>query len=313
MKLSLCLLSCVAVLTFLAGCEYKELCYDHSHVVWYRIIFDWSKSPDASPGSMSLYLFTKNGNKVSRYEFADRKGGVIPIQEGEYTALCLNSDTEGIYYRNTEKRTTFEVTTPTTTLMHGAAVPRAKGVGDERMSLEPDMLWCNHTDCLYVKRDIDGQSLTLYPQTGIHTYSITIHSVDNLEHVAQIYASISTMAGGILIGIGPDARTDERVTVPFGMVASPDKKSITGQVRTFGHCPSSVNSHKLVIYIVLDDGSKWYYTYDVTRQLHSAPDPQNVQIRLDTLPIPEPIGGGDGGGFVPDVDEWQDFEVDVNI
>lgn len=313
MKLLVGLLSCVAFLPFLTGCEQKELCYDHSHVVWYRSIFDWSESMDASPSSMSLYLFEANGDKVSHYEFPGCDGGTFYVQEGDYSALCLNNDTEALFYRNTERRATFEVTTPTTTLMYGASTPRAKGVENERVSLEPEMFWCDHTDYFHAERNIEGQSLTLYPQTGIHNYSITIHNVENLEHVAQISASISTMAGGILIGIGPEARTDEQVTVPFEMVVSPDNKSITGHVRTFGHCPSSSNTHKLVVYTILDDGSKWYYTYDVTRLLHSVPDPKNVHIRLDTLPIPEPIGGGNGGGFIPDVDEWHDIDIDIKI
>lgn len=52
------LLPCAAAL-MLAACQHKELCYDHSHVVSLNVVFDWSEAPDATPASMSLYLFPK--------------------------------------------------------------------------------------------------------------------------------------------------------------------------------------------------------------------------------------------------------------
>lgn len=95
---------------------------------------------------MSLYLFPQDGGKALRYEFAGHKGGKIRVPAGHYDALCLNSDTEGIYYRNTEKRTTFEVTiahdsTPVTPFFIGCALsklpPAPEGTKNERVALEP--------------------------------------------------------------------------------------------------------------------------------------------------------------------------------
>lgn len=67
----------------------------------------------------------------------------------------------------------------------------------------------------------------------------------------------------------------------------------------------------MTIYAVLADESKWYYTYDVTDQIHSAPDQRNVHIVLDGLPLPKPIVNG--GGFQPSVDEWQSVDVDIEM
>ena len=65
------------------------------------------------------------------------------------------------------------------------------------------------------------------------------------------------------------------------------------------------------MYAVLADDSKWYYTYDVTDQIHNAPDPRNVHIVLDGLPLPKPIVNG--GGFKPTVKEWQTVDVDIQM
>lgn len=78
----------------MVGCEHKELCHDHPHTTQLQVVFDWAKAPDASPKSMSLYLFPQDGGKALRYEFAGHKGGKIRVPAGHYDALCLNSDTE---------------------------------------------------------------------------------------------------------------------------------------------------------------------------------------------------------------------------
>lgn len=78
---------------------------------------------------------------------------------------------------------------------------------------------------------------------------------------------------------------------------------------TFGH--KAGNNHTLTVYAVLADGSKWYYAYDVTDQIHSAPDPRNVHIVLDGLPLPKPIVNG--GGFQPEVEDWQTVPIDIEM
>lgn len=59
----------------------------------------------------------------------------------------------------------------------------------------------------------------------------------------------------------------------------------------------------------MSDGSKNYYTFDVTRQVDDAADPRDVHIILDSLSLPKPIVNG--GGFQPVVDEWQNVEVEI--
>ena len=100
----------------------------------------------------------------------------------------------------------------------------------------------------------------------------------------------------------------ERVTIPFEMAKS-SETTLAGSVQTFGHCPSEQTTHTLIVYAVLADGSKWYYTYDVTDQIHSAPDQRDIRILLDGLPLPEP----NPAGFQPSVENWQAVDVDIEM
>ena len=94
---------------------------------------------------MSLYLFPAGGGEALRYEFTDCRGGMIRVPVGGYEALCLNSDTENVTYRNAECRETFEVTTRTADLLSGLSVlgvlsdgvPRVDGTENERVILPP--------------------------------------------------------------------------------------------------------------------------------------------------------------------------------
>ena len=116
-----------ALLVAATSCEHKELCLDHAHAVEVEVVFDWRNAPNAAPASMSLYLFPGDGEAL-RYDFTGRDGGTIRVPIGKYEALCLNSDTENIVYRNTERKGTFEVTTQTSPPLGGlppwACAPR---------------------------------------------------------------------------------------------------------------------------------------------------------------------------------------------
>lgn len=59
----------------------------------------------------------------------------------------------------------------------------------------------------------------------------------------------------------------------------------------------------------MTDGTKWYYTFDVTQQVDEAPDRRHVHLVIDGLSLPEPIG--EDSGFRPDVDGWTEENHDI--
>ena len=102
--------------------------------------------------------------------------------------------------------------------------------------------------------------------------------------------------------------------------------SYAGNIERKGYFPTLLRSdievgdnsllHLLTIYAILADGSKWYYTNDVTDQMHdsssSTPtDDNHIYIELDDLPVPKPIVNG--SGFQPTIDGWQGVEIEVGM
>lgn len=301
----------VAVLAvlLLTSCEHKDLCYDHYHNTKIQVVFDWKNAPDATPETMRLYLFPIDGGRPRTYEFIDYRGGHVNVPAGRYKALCVNSDTESVLYRGIDSFDSFEAYAPDGVLSVGAfLVPRAEGTSEERVAKSPDRLYSARLDDLTVELSKENQTVTLYPELSVCRYRVEIRNVSNLQYVSSdgIAGSLSGMSGGLLVG--RNELTSAPVTVPFEVI-SDGVSTLTADFLTFGQTGSSGPAHKLVIYVIMSDGSKNYYTFDVTRQVDEAADPRDVHILLDGLPLPKPIVNG--GGFQPAVDEWENIDIDV--
>lgn len=303
-----------AVSLTLASCEHKELCYDHSHIVPVNVVFDWTNAPDADPQSMEVYFYPKEGGTVQRFAFSGRDGGSVRLPYGDYDVLCLNTDLTATLYRGAEAWETFEVYTRDASLLEGMGVrtsgepPRAEGAENESCALEPDMLWTGRLENVTVTAT-ENQTVTLRPEQSVTRFTYRITNAENLDHVTSISGSLSGLSRGFFLGTA--VLDEECVTVPFA--AQSDRVStVTGGFLGFGHCPGGDEGtpHMFVIYAVLDDGSPWYYTVDVTDQVHDpAQKPRHIHIELDGLPLPTPITNG--SGMKPNVDDWQDVIVDL--
>ncbi len=117
------------------------------------------------------------------------------------------------------------------------------------------------------------------------------------------------MAEGYLNG--KRCASDDLVTMPFTLAISDDNTELRGQFLTFGECPNNKANHILTIYLFLSDGSKWYYSFDVTDQVRNAPDPRHVNIVVSGLVLPRPLQSD--AGLHPEVNDWQTETVDIKM
>ena len=294
------------------ACEHKELCYDHPHTATLHVEFDWQQAPDATPSLMEVYFFPRSGGQPQRFAF-HHTGGEVDLLPGTYDALCLNTGGSANRYRGTDTWSTFEVYTRDASLLEGMDVlvtaepPRPSGTEGQSGGLEPDSLWTACREELTVDVSAGKQTLVFTPRQVHTNFTFRITGAENLTHVKAISGSLSGLSRGYFVGT--ETYNEETVCVPFA--ARHDNSSeVTGSFR--GFCPDRTASglpHKFVIYILLDDGSSWYYTYDVTDQVNHAPDPRNIHLELDGLPLPAPVT--DEGGMNAGVDGWDNVEVDL--
>ena len=164
----------------------------------------------------------------------------------------------------------------------------------------------------------DELRLTLMPHEQVCYYTYEIRHVENLGGITQMCASLSGMSGSVFCAAEQVRR--EEVTLPFEASVG-DETTIEGEFLTFGHYDADTDvtraegdaeetPHKLVLYVWLKDGSKYYYTFDVTDQVDNAPEKRRVHIVIDGLTLPEPITGGD---MDVAVDDWIVVNEDITM
>ena len=333
------MISSLSLLLLVTACEHKELCYHHPHTAQLQVEFDWSYAPDAERNNevegMCLWFYpvdeagTQTGEPM-RYDLAGMKGGTVEIPVGRYQVLYYNNDYEVVQFRGVGDFWQQECYTREGSLFEPVfgnasySAPRAKGTEEERVVITPEMMWGDHAMNVDIREKglsywfvRDGETerttierdelrLTLMPHEQICRYTYEIRNVKNVGYVTQMSASLSGMSGSVCCA--SEQVEVEAVTLPFE--ASFDEQThIVGDFHTFGHHPENDERHKLALYVWLNDGSKWLYTFDVTGQVDEAPDKRRVHIVIDELSLPEPIG--DDSGFQPTVDGWIEEEEEI--
>ena len=315
----------ILFVAFVTSCErQQELCFNHEQHdrVSVDVTFDWSSAPEANPVSMSLYLYPNDGLPPIVYQFPGREGGRIMVVPGKYTALAINTDTEGIKLYNMDLLETFEIRLAETSNLQGLnvrsnIVPRAPGTETEDMMCSSDLIWrarINNVE-LYHSEPYPI-SIIMQPTEAVFQYSVLIRNVENIDCIHSMGASVSGMSESMFVSDG--SISDIAVTIPFDILPV-DKNTIKGSWITFGHCGHSrsrtgyedkSDKHYITVYAVLIDGTQWYQTFDITYQLHNLPDGQTLIDIDEGLHIPKVSPKGNGG-FNVSVDGWQTLPIDI--
>lgn len=326
---------CIVAIMIITSCEHKDLCYHHTHMTTVRVEFDWSKAPDATPEGMCVFFYPMEGEDapMRRIDFTGSTGGEIDIQKGRYCVQCYNNDTEAVLFWGTSEYVTHRGYTREgsvfESLFGSTAIyaPRAEEAEDERVVISPDMMWgCSSVDIEVTEKGVtylcqklpdndkgiantvtkDERVITLTPVELVCTYTYEIRKVKNLQYVTQMCGTLSGMSPSLLFS--SEELDRECVTIPFNGFVS-DETTIAGRFLVFGYHEENEGPNKLLLYVWFADGSKYYYVFDATDQVHGAPDKHHVHISLEGLDFPQPTDIE--SEFNPSVDGWLEIEDDI--
>ena len=308
------LLSILSLIVLISSCTHKGFCVYHPHKAIVTVEFDWNNAPEADPKGMCVMFYPIDGGDHLRYDFTGTNGGQIEITAGRSKVLCYNNDTEAVLFKGQndfESHTAYtrEGNIFETIFGNGHSVPK-KGSEEERVVICPDMMWGRCIEEVEIIEYTESV-ITLYPDELTSIYTYEIRNVKNLKHASQMCATLSGMSGSLCVSTR--SLGSESVTLPFE--ASFDNEStIYGRFLTFGHNEENADPHRMNLYVWMDDGQKLLYGSDsehfnVTDQIHDAPDKRRVHIVIDGLDLPMPIENGHG--FKPSVDDWDIIEGDI--
>lgn len=326
-----------AVAMMMATSCQKDLCNDHVHSTEIDVRFDWSLTKPDGAGAMYMVLMPIIGESMTRQEqtFANLDGGKMVAARGRYHAIALNRDgSDNEIYLDTYEgayattASTDVVSTKTFLGMKSAPLPAGSTSSDVRS--QPSPLYAD--TCSVFAVDNAHREHVMQPKALVDTIDVVVEGVENLEYVIGMSAAISGMNSGVSLSrLEP---MEGLCTVPMEMQAT-GATSIGGRMLTWGHCrgEQQKQQHVLTIYTMLVDGSKYYFNYDVSGQMHSVnpedpedpdnpegpegPDapkgqrpPGHIVIDIPKLPLPLPTHSG---GFQPEMGNWEEVEVDISM
>ena len=314
----------IAALSLLAGCQYKDLCYDHNHWAEVVVSFDWSQVVTEDVKSMTVLFYNMDnpGAEPVRYDYAGGTGGTARLDPGTYRVVGYNKDTETILFRSYTDVDSLEAFTRQSSIEEGSQIgrlgmPRAPGTESEPVILEPDPFFANEAqEPIVLEANDRSRPIVIAPEYRFTTMTININHVPNLQYTGQFGGTLSGLAAGRKVASGELSNSVATQAFPARVV---NDSTLQMEFRIFGHCPhyddGEANQHLLTIYAVLADNTQWYYTIDVTEKMHGAgweEGDEHVEITIDEgIPIPKPIVNG--SGFQPTIDGWQSIEIEVGM
>lgn len=288
----------------LCSCQHKELCFDHTHKVDIDVRFDWTDYPDAAPKTMVLQIFRPDGSWYTTEEFVSREGGRLRIEAGEYKFLFHNGTMSSLVERGNNYYE-YELTTKSQSLLSpmGKAdsqnVPRPEESEDEPVIDVLEDVWGGSLAGIHILRGVEGQSVTLRPVEATSEYTVEVRDVKNMRDDLDVSAALTGMAQSWRIS--DNSLSDMTATIPFGMYRK-DETTLEAHFVTFGDAPGHTGKHMLSIYTSQKD----YHHFDVTDQIHNAPDRRRVTLVMEGLELKE-----EGGGMSPDISGWEDVVIDI--
>ena len=301
-----------AIAGTLCSCEHKELGMPAAEGAQVSVRFDWSGATGAQASGMALWLFPEDGGKPLPYDFDNPQGGTVTVPWGRYRALYINNDTETILMRGTEKYGTFELYTRPGGLLEPlnlpGTLPEGANPAGEPVVLAPEAVWGGSRTDIDLQPGAETYTLVLPVYPRVCTYSFELKGIKNLKYASAVSAAFSGTAGSLFLG--GDKPAEGRSMVPFP-AASDGRETVTGRTFVFGASTGTDTSRALTLVFVLADGSRHSYRFDVSDRVNNAPDKRNVHILLEGLTLPKPIVNG--GGFHPDVEEWETEDEELKM
>lgn len=330
------LLYVMAAATLLSGCR-KELCYDHDEhafsvkvdvtatweqewersydtdwkSVWADRGYDtWVAYDDLRPGipaGIRAVVYGADGNR--EYQNLTEEDNRLYMNEGMYSILFYNNDTQYIIFNDLPSSATASATTRTRTR---AGFSLTEAHAGERTVSQPDMLYGSYMENYEAKPTIGNEEIpvTLHPLT--YTYLIRYEFKSGLQYVALARGALAGMAESVYLQDGHTG--SETATILFDDdVCWLTDFGVEARVQSFGipDYPGdgygrAAKNYSLNLEVVLNNGNKKEFTFDITDQV--AAQPRGGVIVVSGIEISDEEGQAGGSGFDATVDGWGEYE-----
>ena len=296
------------------------------------------------PENMRVDLYDPNTAELMFTDYVGPTGGVIHPAPGIYNLIIYNIGTETTHIQNERNYNTIEAYTNEVaeylkSKMSQFLASRAKAAKERTARLmgvvqaddmltkdsadytddsvvnQPDHIfvgWYHNLDIpvTYEDEPVIEVNIEIEAHTLVETWQVEIRNVTGTEHVSETAALVSGQMGAV--HIGTDVDSEKIVSVFFDMkVDTRDDggKIIKGKYNTFGIHPDRTDEVLIDLNVQNKGGGHQSFQFDVSEMIKD--NPRRYILIEDPITIDE--AGGDGGGFHPKVDDWEDINTDINL
>lgn len=278
------------------------------------LIYDQSGMQILSQGFISSKSIDSNGYEVF--------SGPLALSAGDYKLLSYNFDLDYTKVYNESHYNTIEATTQVVPQYYYSRFgSRAEGIGTIYYS--PEHLMVARAPELEISEHQGVKSIELDAHTVVDTYYIQIR-ITGAKNMAK-NASCQAMLTGVSASncIGPNLRNqDTPAALYFEMKRNVDPNTPEGEnedvlcavFNTFGKVADAQSDLHITLSVLTRDGKTHQKVVDM-EPIFATDDARERHWLLieEVWDIPEPIVSDGGGGFTPDVEDWEDLEETIPI
>ena len=267
------------------------------------------------PGLMRVAFFDAVSGEYLSHDFVSQDGGYIFAPYGDVDMVVYNIEAGETHVRNYYVWADIEAYTDEISEQQRSRFTRyLQSRVDTRPSYDdirviPGHLFVARERNLHIPRHISQDVYIIHAtaKTVVESWTVEVNGITGMEWVGSVSMMISGQAGTHFVAV------DEDSTIPIALyfdVVSAQRRSMTmtSRFETFGRERTSGDKALLSILFTDIQGHSYMYNFDVSAQMENNPA-QHIVINGD-INIPKPEIGG---GFKPEVDDWKEYEYDIEI
>ena len=270
---------------------------------------------DGEPGLMRVAFFDAVTKEYLSHDYVPSTGGYIFAPYGDVDMLVYNLEAGETHVRNYYSLWDIEAFTNEISDQQRSRFTRYLiSRGDSRPSYEricvtPGHLFVARENNIHIPKHIteDVFIIQTTARTIVESWTVEVDGITGLEWVGSVAMMLSGQIDTSFFGTGTPST--EAIALYFDVVTASRRNTVmSSRFETFGREKTSGDIALLSILFTDVQGHPYMYNFDVSDQMENNPL-QHIVIKGD-INIPKPEVGS---GFKPIVDEWKEYEYDVDI
>jgi hypothetical protein len=270
---------------------------------------------DGEPGLLRVVFFDHDTGEYLSHDFVSYKGGYIFAPYGDVDMVVYNYESGDTHVRNTYSWESMEAYTDEISEQQLSRFKRyLLSRVDSRPSyddirLTPDHLFVAREHNIHIPRHItnDVFIINTTAKTVVESWTVEIRNVTGMEWVGSMSMMLSGQVATNYIATNTPSTNPTALYFDVAEVQR-SETTLISRFETFGREKTSGEAALLSILFFDTAGHPYMYNFDVSDQMEDNPQQHIVIDGAINIPKPEI-----GGGFKPDVEDWKEFEYDIQI